>query len=59
MTKIIVPFYLLFLLGGGVGWARNIIAVTQSDFASINGEIVVRVIGIAVVPLGAVIGWVL
>ena len=58
MTKIGVLFYLLFLVGGGIGWARNIIAVTQSDFASINGEIVVRVIGIPVVPIGAVMGWV-
>ena len=58
MTKIIVPFYMLLLVGGGWGWARNIIAVTQSDFASIDGEIVVRVIGIPVVPIGAIMGWV-
>ena len=58
MAKFIVPFYLLIVLGGGVGWVRNIIAVTQSNFASIDGEIVVRVVGIPVVPIGAVMGWV-
>jgi hypothetical protein len=44
--------------GGTVGWVRNIIAVTQSDFSNINGELVVRVVGTPMAPVGAVMGWV-
>lgn len=45
-------------VGGTVGWVRNIIAVTHSDFSNINGELVVRVVGIPMAPVGAVMGWV-
>ena len=44
--------------GGAFGWVRNIIAVTHSDFNNIDGELVVRVVGIPMVPIGAVMGWV-
>jgi hypothetical protein len=58
MSQFIIPVYLLVVIAGTTGWVRNIIAVAQSDFTSINGEIVIRVIGIPVAPVGAVIGWV-
>ena len=58
MAKLIIPVYLLVVIAGATGWVRNIIAVTQSDFTSINGELVVRVIGIPAAPVGAVMGWV-
>ena len=57
MAKLIIPVYLLVVIAGTTGWVRNIIAVTQSDFTSINGELVVRVIGIPAAPVGAVMGW--
>ena len=44
--------------GGAVGWVRNIIAVTHSDFNNIDGELVVRVVGIPMAPIGAVMGWI-
>ena len=53
-----IPVYLLVVIVGTTGWVRNIIAVTQSDFTSINGELIVRVIGIPAAPVGAVMGWV-
>jgi hypothetical protein len=58
MTKLIVPFYLAFVIVGFTGWVRNVIVVTQSDFTNINGELVVRVIGIPAAPVGSVMGWV-
>ena len=58
MYRFIVPVYLLIALAGGAGWVRNIIAVVHSDFSSINGELVVRVVGIPAAPIGAVMGWV-
>jgi hypothetical protein len=48
---------LTLFLGGSVGWIRNIIAITQSDFNHIDGELVVRVIGVPMVPVGSVMGW--
>ena len=47
----------LLAVGGGIGWFRNVIKVVHSDFNDINGELVVRVIGIPVAPLGSVAGW--
>lgn len=46
----------LLLFGGIVGWIANIVAVAQSDY--INGMVLVRIIGIFVAPLGAILGWI-
>jgi hypothetical protein len=35
--QFIIPVYLLVVIAGTTGWVRNIIAVAQSDFTSING----------------------
>jgi hypothetical protein len=40
-----------------IGYANNILVVARSDFSSIDGELVVRVIGIPVTPVGAFMGW--
>ena len=45
-------------VGGAAGWAMNIIKIAGSDFSHINGELVIRVIGIPMAPLGAVMGYV-
>jgi hypothetical protein len=58
MSNFFLPVYLLVVIAGTTGWVRNIIAVAQSDFTSINGELVIRVIGIRAAPVGAVMGWV-
>jgi hypothetical protein len=57
---VVLVYCLLFLgfLGGSIGWVRNIIAVAHSDFSSIDGMTVVRVIGIPAAPVGAVVGWI-
>mgnify|MGYP003351965114 CR=1 FL=1 len=43
---------------GFVGWITNIIKIIQADFSHIDGELVVRIIGIPVAPVGAVAGWI-
>jgi len=58
MYRFIIPIYLIVVLAGSIGWVRNIIAVAHSDFSNISGELVVRVAGIPVVPIGAIAGWV-
>jgi hypothetical protein len=45
-------------VGGTAGWAMNIIKIAGSDFNHINGELVIRVIGVPMLPLGAVMGYV-
>jgi hypothetical protein len=44
--------------GSAVGWVRNVIVVTRSDFNHVDGELVVRVVGIPMAPVGAVMGWI-
>lgn len=44
----------LWLLGI-IGWVLNIMQIAQSDH--ITGMIVVRIIGVFMAPLGAVLGW--
>jgi hypothetical protein len=58
MTNLLASVYLLLVIAGTTGWVRNIIAVAHSDFTSINGELIIRVIGIPTVFVGAVMGWV-
>lgn len=51
-------FGILLGFGGAVGWAMNIIKIAGSDFSHLNGELVIRVIGVPMAPIGAVMGYV-
>jgi len=44
--------------GAVIGWVNNVVVVAHSDFNNINGELIVRVVGIPMVPVGSVMGWV-
>ena len=46
---------LILLLGG---WVMNLVEIVNYDFASITGMIILRIAGIFIAPLGAVLGWV-
>jgi hypothetical protein len=48
----------LIAIGGATGWAMNIIKIAGSDFSHIDGELVIRVIGVPMAPLGAIMGYV-
>jgi len=58
LSGLFILVYCLLALGGSIGWVRNIIAVAHSDFSSIDGMTVIRVIGIPAAPVGAVVGWI-
>lgn len=47
----------LVVIAGFVGWVMNIIAILHSDFGHIGGMLVLRVIGVFVAPIGAVLGF--
>jgi hypothetical protein len=49
--------YLIVGLAGVVGWVMNIVDIANSDFDNITGMLVIRVIGVFVPPLGAVLGY--
>jgi hypothetical protein len=45
-------------LGLIAGWVMNIITIANSSFTPLEGFLVLRVVGIFVAPLGAVLGWI-
>lgn len=49
--------YIVVGLAAVVGWVMNIMDIVKSDFSSITGLLVLRVIGVFVPPLGAVLGY--
>lgn len=46
-----------FIAFMGIGWVMNLIAVFNSNFDPITGQVVLRTIGIFLAPLGGVMGW--
>lgn len=40
------------------GWVMNIVAVANAEFVPMTGLLVLRIVGIFIGPLGAVLGWV-
>ena len=57
MASLIAPLmWLGFILTCIVGWIMNVVAVFHMNFDTINGELVLRLIGIFVAPLGSIMG---
>jgi hypothetical protein len=53
IVLIVIPL----IVGGLWGWLMNIVKIVGSDFAQITGLLVMRVIGVFLAPLGAVLGF--
>lgn len=49
--------YVAILLVAGGGWVANIVKLVGMDMGSLSGMVIVRVAGIFVPPLGAVMGY--
>ena len=47
--------WLGLIILGGIGWVLNIIEIAHADLVS--GFVILRVVGIFMFPLGAVLGW--
>ena len=41
----------------GYGWIMNIIAIAGSSFDPLTGTVILRIIGVFIPPLGAVMGF--
>lgn len=50
-------FILLFLVAVILGWIMNIVDLFHQSFDPLTAVAVLRVVGIFVPPLGAVMGW--
>lgn len=60
MLKSNKGFSVIELLVGvliAVGWVMNIITLFGSSFAPLTVEVVSRVVGVFIAPLGAVLGY--
>lgn len=49
-------FSFVIIFGGIVGWIANIVAIAQSNY--VDGMVMVRIAGIFIAPLGAILGWI-
>lgn len=47
----------LMMIIGAWGWTWNIIKIVGSDFDPLAGMVILRCIGVFVVPLGVVLGF--
>lgn len=57
--SVILPWPLFLLLFAAMFWGYilNIVSVWNGSFTPLTGEMVLRVIGIFVAPLGAIVGY--
>ena len=57
-TSLGLLMYLAFVVVIIGGWVMNLVEIVNYDFASITGMIILRIAGIFIAPLGAVLGWI-
>jgi hypothetical protein len=57
-TSLGLLMYLAFIVVIIGGWVMNLVEIVNYDFASITGMIILRIAGIFIAPLGAVLGWI-
>lgn len=53
-----VLFWLTVILVIVGGWITNIVKIFGSDFDPLTGEVIVRVIGVFLFPVGAIMGFI-
>jgi hypothetical protein len=59
MTKAIcaILFYLAIIVFCVGGWILNVVHIVKLPTIVFTGEVIVRVVGIFLPPLGAIMGW--
>lgn len=57
IRKVISKVIIAAVALGAGGWIANIVKIVGSDFGHITGMLVMRIIGVFVAPLGAVLGF--
>jgi hypothetical protein len=41
-----------------IGWGMNVATIINADFAQMTGGLILRCIGVFIVPVGGVAGWI-
>lgn len=59
MPQLIGGFIVIGLwIAAIVGWVMNIITIAHANFSDLTGILILRIVGIFVAPLGAVLGYI-
>lgn len=54
---IVALFCLTLAIGCGGGWLMNVYKLTECDFNAPYKAEIIRIVGVAVPPVGVVVGW--
>ena len=57
-SLIALLMYLGLVLGVLYGWIMNIVALAHMNLTDVTGMLILRVVGIFMAPLGAVLGYI-
>ncbi len=57
MGKLLI-LWAVIVIAGFTGWVLNILKLVQCSFDTIGPEIILRIIGIFMAPLGIVLGFI-
>lgn len=49
--------YLVLLVAAIIGWVCNIVALVGMVSGPVNAELIIRIIGVPVAIIGAIMGW--
>lgn len=55
---ILVVFWLALVVGIVWGWISNVINIMSYETLEMTGLLIVQIIGVFLVPLGALMGWI-
>jgi hypothetical protein len=58
MSTTAALLYLALIAAFIYGWIANIVSIAHSDLSTLTGMLILRVAGIFVAPLGAILGYV-
>jgi hypothetical protein len=50
-------FIIVLWVAGLIGWVLNIMTIFNTINLPINGEFILRIIGVPMAPLGAILGY--
>ena len=56
-SELLSVFFGIILILGMIGWIMNIITIFSTMANPISGVFIIRIVGIIVAPIGAIMGW--
>jgi len=58
VTNSLAVLIMIIVIMACYGWGSNVYQVAQSDYTTLEGVEIVRIVGIFVFPVGCVMGWI-